>query len=128
MLTDTSMTSDRGSELGLRGTVWGVIRWWLILILPLAAVFFFVVTPWFFTYMLTAHRYHFRDPNDGKTPQDFGMSYQPVDFHSSDGVELKGWYLPATSESAGPRSSAQSGAAEGTIVYCHGVNRTRVEM
>ena len=80
MLTETPATRDRESEVRERGRIWGVLRWWLILFLPLAAVFFFVVTPWFFTYVLTADRYHFRDPNDGKTPQDFGMAYRPVDF------------------------------------------------
>ena len=100
------------------GRVWKIVGWWLIVLASLAATFFLVVVPWFFTYMLTAHSYHFRDPNDGKTPQDFGMSYRPVDFQSSDGISLRGWYLPAPAGSA----------AQGTIVYCHGVNRTRIEM
>ena len=44
------------------------------------------------------------------------MKFDWVEFHSSDGIPLKGWYVPA------------SGEARGTIVYCHGLNRTRVEM
>jgi len=110
------MQSAKEDNVSKASRVGRVIRWLLIVLVPLAAIFFLVVVPWFFTYMLTAHRFHFRDLNDGKTPQDFGMSYQPADFQSSDGVALKGWYLPATSQPAG------------TIVYCHGVNRTRIEM
>ena len=84
--------------------------------LGLVALFFFVVVPWFLTSIITTRRFHFHDRNDGKTPQSFGLKYQAIQFHSSDGVLLKGWYVPA-----GPD-------ARGTIIYCHGLNRTRVEM
>ena len=33
-----------------------------------------------------------------KTPKDYGMDFQPVDFKASDGVNLKGWLIPAASE------------------------------
>jgi len=72
--------------------------------------------PWFLTKIITGSPYHFPDVNNGKTPRDFGMVYQDVEFQSSDGIPLRGWYVPA------------SGAARGTIVYCHGHNRARVEM
>jgi fermentation-respiration switch protein FrsA (DUF1100 family) len=122
------MPASKEDNVPKAGRVWGIIRWLLIVLGPLAVIFFLIVVPWFFTYMLTAHSYHFRDPNDGKTPQDFGMAYQPADFQSSDGINLKGWYLPAASKSAASEPSAGSSAPAGTIIYCHGVNRTRIEM
>jgi uncharacterized protein len=93
-----------------------VIRTIVLILLSLVALFFLVVVPLFFTYLITSARFHFRDRNDGKTPQSFGLDYQAIEFHSSDGILLKGWYVPA-----GPN-------AHGTIVYCHGRNRSRVEM
>ncbi len=79
-------------------------------------LFALVVVPWFFTGVVTTRSYHFPDPNDGRTPRSFGLQYHDIEFHSSDGILLKGWYVPA-----GPH-------ARGTIIYCHGHNRTRVEM
>lgn len=129
MLGAKSTSKSGSKENNVKaGRVWGVIRWWLIVLVALAVVFFLVVVPWFFTYVLTARKYHFRDPNDGKTPQDFGMPYQAADFRAKDGVDIKGWYLPATSETAGAPLQGRSGSAAGTIIYCHGVNRTRIEM
>jgi fermentation-respiration switch protein FrsA (DUF1100 family) len=93
-----------------------IIRTTVLILLALVALFFLVVVPLFFTYLITSARFHYRDPNDGKTPQSFGLDYQAVEFHSSDGLLIRGWYVPA-----GPK-------ALGTIVYCHGRNRSRVEM
>ncbi len=93
-----------------------VIRTILLILLGLVAAFFLVVVPLFFTYIITSAQFHFHDPNAGKTPQSFGLSYQRIEFHSSDGILLRGWYVPA-----GPK-------AVGTIIYCHGRNRSRVEM
>lgn len=93
-----------------------IIRNILLVILALVALFFFVVVPWFMSSIINTRRFHFHDRNDGKTPQSYSLQYQAIEFHSSDGVPLKGWYVPA-----GPD-------ARGTIVYCHGLNRTRIEM
>lgn len=93
-----------------------IFRTIVLILLTLAALFFLVVVPLFFTYLITSARFHFHDPNDGKTPQSYGLDYHAIEFHSSDGILLKGWYVPA-----GPN-------ARGTIIYCHGHNRTRVEM
>ncbi len=82
----------------------------------LLVIFLFVVVPRFFTGIITSSRFHFHDPNDGETPESFGMAFAPVEFHASDGVRLEGWYVPAGS------------VARGTIIYGHGQNRTRVEM
>ena len=75
-----------------------------------------ILVPWFFTTMITHRQYHFPDPNDGKTPISYHLDFRWIDFASTDGIPLKGWYIPA------------EGTARGTIVYCHGLNRTRVEM
>jgi fermentation-respiration switch protein FrsA (DUF1100 family) len=93
-----------------------IIRNIVLVLLTLVALFFLVVVPWFLTGIITHRRFHFHDRNDGKTPQSYGLEYQSIEFHSSDGIPLKGWYIPA-----GPE-------ARGTIVYCHGLNRTRIEM
>jgi hypothetical protein len=33
-----------------------------------------------------------------KTPGDYGMEYEDISFQSVDGVDLKGWYIPGSSE------------------------------
>jgi pimeloyl-ACP methyl ester carboxylesterase len=102
--------------VGKGARIWQITWHVLAILAGLVAVFFFVVVPWFFTWAVTKHRYHFPDPNDGKTPISFGMKFQDIEFHSTDGIHLRGWYVPA------------DGPAQGTIVYCHGMNRTRIEM
>lgn len=96
--------------------IWRIIRRVLIILGVLLAIFFFGVVPWFFTNILTRGSYHYPDLNDGKTPISYGLNFRWVEFPSTDGIPLKGWYIPA------------AGVARGTIVYCHGLNRTRVEM
>lgn len=93
-----------------------IIRNIILVLLALAALFFLVVVPWFLSGIVTHRRFHFHDHNDGKTPQSYGLDYHSIEFRSSDGISLKGWYIPA-----GPK-------ARGTIIYCHGLNRTRIEM
>lgn len=93
-----------------------IIRNILLILLAVAALFFFVVVPWFLSGIVTQRRFHFHDRNDGNTPKSYGLDYQSIEFRSSDGISLKGWYVPA-----GPN-------ARGTIIYCHGLNRTRIEM
>lgn len=41
-------------------------------------------------------------------PAAFGLVYESVEFASSDGLKLHGWFFPA------------AGAARGTVVHCHG--------
>ncbi len=96
--------------------IWQIIRNVVLILAALAAAFFFLFVPWFFARIVTVGRFHYPDPNDGKTPKSYGMDFKWVEFPSSDDVVLKGWYVPA------------SGPARGTIVCCHGLNRTRIEM
>lgn len=96
------------------------IKWTLGILVVLLLAFFYGFVPWFLTGIATTSRFHFPDVNDGKTPQSFGLEFSPVGFRSSDGILLKGWCIPATVP-AGEKP-------RGTIIYCHGHNRTRVEM
>ncbi len=93
-----------------------IIRNVLLTLAALVAAFFFVVVPWFFTSLVTHGQFHYPDRNDGKTPTSYHLDFRWIEFTSSDGIPLRGWYIPA------------QGVARGTIVYCHGLNRTRVEM
>jgi alpha-beta hydrolase superfamily lysophospholipase len=102
--------------LAVKSRLWKIVRILLYVVASLLVIFLFGVVPWFLTNIITTAQFHFRDPDDGKTPQSYGMEFHPVEFHSSDGILLKGWYIPA------------SGEARGTIIYCHGLNRTRIEM
>jgi fermentation-respiration switch protein FrsA (DUF1100 family) len=97
-----------------------VLKWVLGVLLLLLLGFFYGFIPWFLTSIATSRRFHYPDANDGKTPRSFGVAFTAVEFRSSDGILLKGWYLPATPP-AGEKP-------RGTIIYGHGLNRTRVEM
>jgi len=96
--------------------IWQIIRNVILILAALVAGFLFLFVPWFFSNLGTRGRFHYPDPNDGKTPISYGMQFDWVEFRSNDGIQLKGWYVPAQGE---PR---------GTMVYCHGLNRTRIEM
>lgn len=96
--------------------IWKVTRRVLVILGVLGAAFFLVVVPWFFTYILTRGRFHYPDPNDGKTPISYGLNFRWIEFLATDGIQLKGWYVPG------------AGSARGTIIFCHGLNRTRTEM
>jgi uncharacterized protein len=96
--------------------IWQIIRNVFLIFLGLFLAFMLILVPWFGTFIVTTSRFHFPDPNDGKTPKSYGMDFQWIYFHSSDGIPLSGWYVPAGAD------------ARGTIVYCHGQNRTRIEM
>ncbi|HET7746643.1 MAG TPA: alpha/beta fold hydrolase [Vicinamibacteria bacterium] len=64
----------------------------------------------------TARRFTFRDrENEGLTPASFQLPFEAVAFRSADGVDLKGWWVPAP-------------GARGTVVLVHGLNRSRIEM
>ena len=97
-----------------------IVKWALGILIVLLVGFLYGFVPWFLTGLATTNRFHFRDPNDAKTPKDFGLDFQSVEFQSRDNLALKGWYVPGSAP--GP------GEARGTIIYCHGLNRSRVEM
>ena len=63
------------------------------------------------------------------TPGELGLDFEHVTFESSDGLQLRGWYIPAPLEvrteaaSIQPGDSFLRGPAEGsefTVLFCHG--------
>lgn len=86
-----------------------------MILLVVAALFFLVYVPYFLASVVTVHRFHYPDKDDGQTPATYQVPYREIEFSSSDGIRLKGWFVPT----ANPK---------GTVVFVHGLNRTRVEM
>jgi len=52
-----------------------------------------------------------------ESPKDYGLAFEPISFRSADGVDLRGWYVPAGR--ARPR---------GVVIMCHGIDGTRQQM
>ena len=48
-------------------------------------------------------------------PADFGLKYESIEFLSSDGLKLRGWFIPALQ-------------ARGTIILCHGYGTNRSDL
>ena len=66
-------------------------------VLLAVALFVFGWVPWFFGGMTTTRRFQFPDrENQGLTPGSFDVAYDDVAFASADGVEIRGWWVPAT--------------------------------
>ncbi|MGH9398224.1 MAG: alpha/beta hydrolase [Terriglobia bacterium] len=99
---------------------WRATKWAIGILIVLLAIFFYGVVPWFFTNIVTKNNFRYHDVNAGKTPASFQMPFEDVQFTSRDGIPLKGWYVPAKAPDGGP--------ALGTIIYCHGFHRSRLEM
>jgi pimeloyl-ACP methyl ester carboxylesterase len=79
-------------------------------------LFAFGWVPYFLAGMGTTRRFQFPDrENAGLTPATFQLASEDVAFRSADGVDLRGWWVPAPS-------------AKGTVVLVHGLNRSRIEM
>jgi pimeloyl-ACP methyl ester carboxylesterase len=79
-------------------------------------LFAFGWTPYFLAGIGTSRRFQFPDrENGGLTPASFQLAFEDLEFHSADGVDLRGWWVPVD-------------AAKGTVVMAHGLNRSRVEM
>ncbi|MGH9445372.1 MAG: alpha/beta hydrolase [Terriglobia bacterium] len=95
-----------------------VIKWAVGIVVAAIVIFLYGVVPWFLTNIVTTNNFHYHDRNAGKTPASLGMPFQDVQFKSRDGILLKGWYVPA----------GDPADAKGTIVYCHGFHRSRIEM
>jgi pimeloyl-ACP methyl ester carboxylesterase len=87
----------------------------VVLVLGLA-VFIFGIAPFWLAGLATTRRFQFPDrENAGLTPASFQLTFEEAAFRSSDGVDLKGWWVPA-------------GEPRGTVVLVHGLNRSRIEM
>jgi pimeloyl-ACP methyl ester carboxylesterase len=97
-----------------------MIRVWLkriaLAIVALLAVFVFGIAPYLLGGMATTRRFQFPDKeNADLTPASFQLAFEEVAFRSSDGTELKGWWVPAS-------------PSRGSVVMAHGLNRSRIEM
>ncbi len=85
-----------------------------IAVLVFAAFLLLVVIPVGGSYLITNSRFRF--PERGpQTPAAVGLEVTTVDFISSDGIELRGWWFP------GDRTKP-------VIIFCHGLNRSRLEL
>lgn len=85
-----------------------IVALYLILVVGLA--------PYWLAGLATTRRFQFPDKeNANLTPASFELAYEDVSFRAQDGIELKGWWVPAPS-------------AHGTVVMVHGLNRSRIEM
>ena len=65
-----------------------------ILIVPLAVVIFGYVA---ICYLLSRTVIYLDRQPVPKTPEDYGMDFQNIEFKAADGVNLKGWLIPAKS-------------------------------
>jgi len=82
----------------------------------LAALLLFGVLPYALAGLVSFRKVRYQDrENAGVTPASFQVPFEDVAFRAQDGVELKGWWVPAA-------------AGRGTVVLVHGLNRSRLEM
>ncbi len=87
-----------------------------VVVLLVFVGFVFGWVPWFLAGIATTRRFVFPDrENAGLTPASFGLASEDVSLRSADGVEIKGWWVPADSP-------------KGSVVMVHGLNRSRIEM
>jgi pimeloyl-ACP methyl ester carboxylesterase len=87
-----------------------------VLLLVGLAVFVFGIAPFWLAGMATTRRFQFPDKeNAGLTPASFQLAFEDVAFQAADGVELRGWWVPAPQ-------------ARGSVILVHGLNRSRIEM
>jgi pimeloyl-ACP methyl ester carboxylesterase len=92
------------------------LRRGLALLVGLFAVLAFGVLPYWLAGRLVAGSYHYNDKeNAGLTPGSFHLPFQDVSFKAGDGVNLRGWWVPAAQD-------------RGSVVLVHGFNRSRIEM
>jgi hypothetical protein len=74
----------------------------------------FVVLPVGGSFLITNSRFRF--PERGpRTAEEVGLSVTPVEFMSSDGIPLRGWWSPGD-------------PAKPVIIFVHGLNRSRLEL
>jgi uncharacterized protein len=73
--------------------------------------------PYWLGGLATTRRFQFPDKeNADLTPASFQLPSEDVAFKSSDGTEIKAWWVPAEAP------------AKGSVVMVHGLNRARIEM
>src|SRR5271157_6173074 len=85
-LLPTAHLYYREGRLVSKRRIWQIIRNVILILAALVAGFFFLFVPWFVVNIGTTGRYHYPDPNDGKTPISYRMDFKWVEFPTSDGV------------------------------------------
>jgi pimeloyl-ACP methyl ester carboxylesterase len=92
-------------------------RWAIRIVISIAcviALLLFVVLPIGASFLITNSRFRF--PERGpKTAEEVGLTVSTVDFMSSDGIPLRGWW-------------SEGDPSMPVILFVHGLNRSRVEM
>ena len=79
-----------------------------LVLLYVAGVLVLIYAAWGLTLLFLQPRLLYRPVREvAFTPADVGLDFEEVAFHSSDGVKLSGWYVPAKD-------------ARFTLLYCHG--------
>ncbi len=79
-------------------------------------LFVFGWVPWWFAGIATTRRFVYNDrENAGLTPAFFQLASEDIALRAPDGVEIRGWWIPAASP-------------KGSVVLVHGLNRSRIEM
>lgn len=86
-----------------------------ITLIIMALVMVFGVIPWGLAALVTGAGTRPMDRNLTQTPADFGAQFKDVEFLTSDGVKISGWLV-------------RSGDKHATIVYSHGLFRSRREL
>ncbi len=101
----------KGKSSGLSGWVWGLV---LFLALVLSAAFFFIyqVMPGKVAESLVKATQNQRLPQ--VLPSQYGLKYENVEFKTSDGISLKGWWIPSSLHNP-----------KGTVILTHGAFHNR---
>ncbi|HSQ19397.1 MAG TPA: alpha/beta fold hydrolase [Blastocatellia bacterium] len=81
----------------------------------LVLVLVFGVIPWGLAWLVTNAKTRPMDRSLTETPASFGVQFKDVEFQTSDGVKISGWLVA-------------SGDKHATIVYSHGLFRSRREL
>jgi pimeloyl-ACP methyl ester carboxylesterase len=92
------------------------LRRGFVTLLVLFCIGVFGVIPYYLGGLATRHRFRYNDKeNAGLTPASFQLAFEDLSFQASDGIPLKGWWVPAAED-------------RGSVILVHGLNRSRIEM
>jgi len=87
----------------------------IISLVIIVIVLVFGVFPWGLAALVTGARTRPMDRGLTETPGTFGVQFKDIEFQTSDGVKISGWLVP-------------SGGRHATIIYSHGLFRSRREL
>lgn len=107
-MADAALIANR-SDRRRHALLW---RWGLALVG--CAIVFYGIAGYLCTASQIGENPRWRGMNRG--PQDFGLTGDVVSLHSTDGISLKGWWLPS------------QGRARANVIIAHGVDHTRQVM